>query len=77
MDVATEALIAQVIADDQDYYDRLPEAAQYSYAIGGSYHDYEDPTTSYKRQPEQSAEGEEEEEGSESEGWGLHSPADN
>jgi len=48
-DAATEALIAQMVADDFDDYDELSYAAN-TRPIGASYHDYENPMTSYERQ---------------------------
>ncbi|KAL9637724.1 MAG: hypothetical protein Q9164_002027, partial [Protoblastenia rupestris] len=63
MDEATAALIARLMTEDQDYYDPSPASA-HSYAVGGSYHDYEDPTTSYERQIENG------EQAFAGEGWG-------
>ena len=63
MDEATAALIARLMAEDQDYYD-ISLASAHSYAIGGSYHDYEDPITSYERQIENG------EQAFAGEGWG-------
>ena len=45
IDAATEALIAQILAEDLgESYD------SYSLPIGASYHDYEEPLSSYERQ---------------------------
>ena len=69
-DVATAALIAQLIAEDlgESYY-------RYSAPIGASYHDYEEPLSSYERQC-LDAENNPYDEGGESLGWGLEHQVD-
>lgn len=46
-DAATEALIAQMVADDEDHFGLSLHGSS---RVGASYHDYEDPITSYERQ---------------------------
>lgn len=64
VDAATEALIAQLMAEDlgESYY-------RHSTPIGASYHDYEEPLSSYERQC-LDAENNPDEEGEEGSGWG-------
>lgn len=64
IDAATEALIAQLMAED------LGEAYHmHSSPIGASYHDYEEPLSSYERQC-LDAENDPDEHGEEGSGWG-------
>lgn len=64
VDAATEALIAQLMAEDLgESYD------SHSAPIGSSYHDYEEPLSSYERQC-LDAESDPDEEGEEGCGWG-------
>ena len=64
IDAATESLIAQLIAED------LGESYQWHSApIGASYHDYEEPLSSYERQC-LDAENNPDEDGEEGVGWG-------
>lgn len=63
-DAATEALIAQLMAEDlgESYH-------RHSAPIGASYHDYEEPLSSYERQC-LDAENDPDDEGGEGCGWG-------
>ena len=64
VDAETEALIAQLMAED------LGESYQsHSAPIGASYHDYEEPLSSYERQC-LDAENNPDQEGEEGSGWG-------
>ena len=66
VDAATEALIAQLMAEDLgESYHRL------SAPIGASYHDYEEPLSSYERQCLDAEENPED-----SSGWGHKDPDD-
>lgn len=68
VDAATEALIAQLMAEDLgELYQR------HSAPIGASYHDYEDPLSSYERQCLDAGE-DPDEEGGEASGWGPKDP---
>lgn len=68
VDAATEALIAQLMADDlgESYY-------AYSAPIGASYQDYEEPLSSYERQC-LDAKDNTNEEGEAGSGWGPEFP---
>ena len=68
VDAATEALIAQLMAEDlgESYY-------RHSGPIGASYHDYEEPLSSYERQC-LDAENTPDEAGEEGSGWGPEDP---
>ena len=68
VDPATEALIAQLMAEDLD------ESYQRQFTpIGASYHDYEEPLSSYERQCLE-AENNPDEEFCERSGWGFEDP---
>lgn len=68
IDAATEALIAQLMAEDlgESYH-------RHSAPIGASYHDYEEPLSSYERQCLH-AENDPDDEGGEGCGWGPEYP---
>ncbi|KAL9135925.1 MAG: hypothetical protein Q9175_002876 [Cornicularia normoerica] len=69
-DAATEALIAQLMAED------LGESySRHSAPIGSSYHDYEEPLSSYERQC-LDAENNPDEEGEKRSGWGPEDPGE-
>ncbi|CAF9941557.1 hypothetical protein IMSHALPRED_002781 [Imshaugia aleurites] len=65
---ATETLIAQLMAEDlgESYY-------RHSAPVGASYHDYEEPLSSYERQCLDAA-NHPDEEGEAGSGWGLEDP---
>lgn len=70
VDAATEALIAQLMAEDLgESYNR------HSAPIGASYHDYEEPLSSYERQCLDAGE-DPDEEGGEASGWVPEDPAE-
>ena len=68
VDAATAALIAQLMAEDlgESYY-------RHSAPIGASYHDYEEPLSSYERQ-KLDAENHPDEAGEEGSGWDPEDP---